>query len=112
MLGKWRVTDRMNKQKFIVVKGRILTPGKMGIQYVIYDKVELNADKLETNKRKYVYRDLYTVEHKNAFSLRKNVTSRKRHILLHDESIMADSITVFDHSDGTFYGFIPSESFI
>lgn len=103
------------KQRFIVVKGRNTIPGVAGVNYHIFDNVsfDTNVDTLYNLMQSYVYNKLQTVDYKtnHTENFDQDVTPRKRHILLHDESIFADSIQLFDHPDGTFYGFIPIESF-
>jgi hypothetical protein len=104
----------MAKHKFVVIKGRNLFVGIHGLQYEIFDTVtfECKEEQVTDLQRKYVYRKLHTVDNKsNPLSFRRKVYCRRRHILKHDGSIFADRIKLFDHEDGTYYGFIPVECF-
>lgn len=101
--------------RYIVIKGRNLVPGRAGCDYSIFDRVSFSefasVKDQEEQMRKYVFRKFYEVDNKNAARLKDNVFCRRRNIILNNGEIFAEKIKVFDHEDGTFYGFIPVESF-
>lgn len=100
------------KVRFIVVKGRIITPGGGDLKYNIFDIIDLDPTKdLETQKRKYTWRAFYDIDCKRLKAIRENIFPRQRSIILHDGKFV-DNITIFDDMiSGQFYGFIPVESF-
>lgn len=103
----------MAKHKFIVIKGRNTVVGKHGLQYEIFDTVifDCKDSKLQNEQRKYVYRKLFFVDQKHKpLRFRREVTCRRRHLLMGDNSIFA-TIKIFDFNDGTYYGFIPVDAF-
>lgn len=103
----------MAKHKFIVIKGRNTVVGKHGLHYEIFDRVvfDCKESKISTEQRKYVYRKLFYVDQKHKpLRFRRDVTCRRRHLFLGDNSIFA-TIKIFDFQDGTYYGFIPVDSF-
>ena len=101
--------------RYVVVKGRNVIVGKQGCDFSIFDIIELSEflskKQLENQMRKYAFRKLYEVDNKKAKDLRNDTWCRRRHILRYDDSILIKSIKIIDHSDGTFYGFIPVKSF-
>lgn len=99
--------------RFIVFKGRILTPGSTNsLKYLIFDVIDLDPSKnLENQKRKYAWRKFYSLDGKRIKHIKENTGSRLRHIATFDGKII-DTITIFDdYNTGTFYGFIPVEAF-
>ena len=105
--------DKMTK--FVVVKGRNTVVGKAGCEYTIFDTVDFPFTKskkvLENQMRKYVFRNLYEIDNKRAKDIRHDTWCRRRHIMKYDGTILIPNIKIFDHDDGTFYGFIPVDSF-
>lgn len=104
----------MSKHKFIVIKGRNNTVGSYGLHYEIFDVVLFDCDNKDVQKhqRKYVYNKLFYVDNKHKpLRFRRDVFCRRRHLFLGDGSIFAEKIKIFDHMDGTYYGFIPVECF-
>ena len=100
------------KMRFIVVKGRVITPGGGDLKYNIFDIVDFDPTKdLENQKRKYTWRAFYDIDCKRLEKIRENIWPRQRQIILHDGKIV-DTITIFDDMlSGQFYGFIPVEAF-
>jgi len=98
--------------KYVVVFGKNTTPGTSGTRYVIYDTVTFNPKKdLDGQMRKYVYRQFFN-QGKNAWRLRDEVFCRKRNVHLHDNTIFAEKIKIFDHEiSNEYFGFIPRECF-
>lgn len=104
----------MREHKFVVIKGRNTVVGKHGLHYEIYDTVNFICGEKELQKyqRRYVYYKLHHVDHKTKpLRFRRSVICRRRHLLKGDGSIFADKVKIFDHQDGTYYGFIPVECF-
>jgi len=101
--------------RYLVIKGRNLTPGKSGCDYSIIDIVDfsdfLSKKDLETQMRKYVFRKLVDVDNKRAKDLRTDTWCRRRHILKYDGSILVSNIKIWDHESGIFHGFVPVDSF-
>jgi len=103
----------MAKHKFIVIKGRNTMVGKHGLNYEIFDTLTLDCkeSKISTEQRKYVYHKLFYVDQKHKpLRFRRDVTCRRRHLLMGDNRVFS-TIKIFDFQDGTYYGFIPVESF-
>ena len=105
---KRKQKKEVNKVKFLVIKGKISYPGSHGLEYAVFDLVELDPQKdIEKQKRKYTWRKMYEVDNKNPRAFRENVLPRKRHIMTFDERILT-TITIFDHIGANiYYGFIP-----
>ena len=99
---------------FVVIKGKNNVVGKHGLLYEIFDTVNfvcLDSD-LQKAQRQYVFRKLYYVDHKlKPLRYRRDVTCRRRHLIKYDGDVFT-TIKIFDFADGTYYGFIPLESFI
>ena len=98
--------------KFIVLYGKNSTPGSAGTRYEIFDTVKFDPKKdFETQMRKYSFRKFYE-NGKSAWSLRKNVFCRRRHIVLNDGRIFASGIKIFDHEmTNEYFAFVPVECF-
>lgn len=98
--------------KFIVVHGVNSIPGRAGVSYEIYDVVEFkNSQDIEDDMRNYVINK--SVEQgKNPKRLEEDLFCRRRHIVLHDGTIFAPKIKVFDNEmTNEFFGFVPVEVF-
>lgn len=98
--------------KFIVVHGTNSIPGRAGVSYEIYDVVEfLNSTDIEDDMREYVI-NKFVEQGKSIKKLEEDLFCRRRHIILHDGTIFAPKIKIFDNAmDNQFFGFIPVESF-
>ena len=98
--------------KHVVIKGRIMTPGSGNLKYFVFDVVDFSPLKdLENQKRKYAWRKFYSLDGKRLKHIMENTGSRQR-ALSTFEGKHIDNITIFDdYFSGTFYGFIPIESF-
>jgi hypothetical protein len=100
------------EMRFLVIKGRVLTPGGGDLKYNIFDVVDFDPTKnLENQKRKYVWRAFYDIDCKRLNKIMENVAPRQRNIILNNGKVI-ETITIFDdHVSGQYYGFIPVESF-
>mgnify|MGYP006280945883 CR=1 FL=1 len=99
--------------RFIVLKGRILTPGATStLKYLIFDVIDLDPTKnLENQKRRYAWRKWYDVDSKRIKHIKENTGARQRYLTTFNKTLI-DTITIFDdYLDGSFYGFVPVESF-
>jgi hypothetical protein len=98
--------------KFVVVFGKNNTPGTSGTRYEIYDTVVFDPKKdIENQMRKYAYRQFFS-QGKRAWKLRNEVFCRRRHVVLHNGTIFAERIKIFDHEvSNEYFGFIPQECF-
>lgn len=102
-----RKKEEIKKVKFLVIKGKILFPGRHGLDYSVFDVVEFDPlQDLEKQKRKYTWRKLFEVDNKNPWKFKESVFPRQRHI----ENYLGDiitTITIFDHVDANiYYGFL------
>lgn len=103
----------MAKHKFIVIKGKNNIVGKHGLVYEIYDTITIKCSDSDVQKeqRKYVYHNLFYVDNKHKpLRFRRDVTCRRRHLMMKNNKIFA-TIKIFDFEDGTYYGFIPANTF-
>ena len=99
--------------RYVVIKGRIVTPGATGsLKYFVFDVVDLNPDKdLESQKRKYAWRKFYSHDGKRLNHIKENIGARRRDLNTFEGKFIS-TITIFDdYISGTFYGFIPVEDF-
>ena len=104
----------MAKHKFVVIKGRNTVVGRHGLHYEIFDTVTFDCKEsnVQREQRRYVYHKLFYVDNKTRpLTFRREVTCRRRHLMKGDNSIFANAIKIFDHNDGTYYGFIPVDCF-
>ena len=98
--------------KFIVLHGTNSIPGRAGTSYEIYDVVDFkNSTDIEDDMREYVINK--SVEQgKSLKKLEEDLFCRRRHIILHDGTIFAPKVKVFDNEmTNEFFAFVPVESF-
>ncbi len=99
--------------KFIVLHGINSIPGRAGVSYEIYDVVEFkNSVDIEDEMREYVIKK-YVEQGKSLKRIEEDLFCRRRHILLHDGTVFAPKIKVFDNEmSNEFHAFVPVEAFV
>jgi hypothetical protein len=114
MYNKFEFNESWSRNmKFVVINGRIITPGShSGLRYIIFDVIDLDPSKdIENQKRKYAWRKFYSHDGKRLVHIKENIGARQRDLTTHVGRHI-ETITIFDdYISGTFYGFIPVESF-
>ena len=97
---------------FVILYGQNL-PGRLNNNYEIYDVTTIiNCDDIEDSMRTYVI-DAFKKRGKSEKNLDENLYCRRRTLYLHDSTILADRIKVFDHeATNEFYAFVPIGVFV